>query len=418
MRAHKRSQRGFTLVELLVVIAIIGILIALLLPAVQAAREAANRNQCLSQVKQLTLAMLNYESSRKTFPLASTAPIHAQGNLQGTVIANTPVPQNAVLTPIGAGATAKASQQRDGYSWIVQVLPYMEEAPLYDRLQQGSARLQRAAFFNGNRQDGSPNNAINANSPFIWESQIEVLRCPSFPGDPTISGGPFGQGNLETANGGVATGNYIALAGTHYALSGGTTNANGVSPSGSWVATAQDTCNNRAYCGNGQIAFPGLVGGRITSKGNNFASMPDGSSKVAMIAESREEIFASWYSGFSAYGVGYLPNNQGNPLIQVPVGQANAGAWSVNAAVPEAQIALNRGTNRNTAEAINEMYMPGNQNPHGGDNRRWGPSSAHPEVTIHGYGDGHSEPIADSIDPNIYLWSITRNGREVAIGDQ
>ncbi|MEQ8848950.1 DUF1559 domain-containing protein [Botrimarina sp.] len=67
--AARRPQRaGFTLVELLVVIAIIGILVALLLPAVQAAREAARRNQCKNNLKQLALANLNYESTHKEFP--------------------------------------------------------------------------------------------------------------------------------------------------------------------------------------------------------------------------------------------------------------------------------------------------------------------------------------------------------------
>ena len=70
MRRHslRTSRFGFTLVELLVVIAIIAMLVTLLLPAVQAAREAARRTQCVNNVRQVTLALLNYESTMAHFP--------------------------------------------------------------------------------------------------------------------------------------------------------------------------------------------------------------------------------------------------------------------------------------------------------------------------------------------------------------
>src|SRR4051812_3839417 len=71
---HAKREAGFTLVELLVVIAIIGVLVALLLPAVQAAREAARRSECLNHIKQVMLGMQNHVSAKRVFPSGGIQP--------------------------------------------------------------------------------------------------------------------------------------------------------------------------------------------------------------------------------------------------------------------------------------------------------------------------------------------------------
>ena len=80
-----RRSTGFTLVELLVVIAIIGILVALLLPAIQAAREAARRSSCINNLRQMGLAMLNYESSYKVFPPSDVLVPNTNGGIADDV---------------------------------------------------------------------------------------------------------------------------------------------------------------------------------------------------------------------------------------------------------------------------------------------------------------------------------------------
>lgn len=134
-----RTARGFTLVELLVVIAIIGILVALLLPAVQAAREAARRSQCTNNLKQLGLAVLNHESTVGRFPR-----------------------NEQVVTRIAGGR----EERRDLASHLVMLSPYMEEANLYGKIDLDP----KARLVPGDQLvDGVP----------LRQLPLAPLRCPS-----------------------------------------------------------------------------------------------------------------------------------------------------------------------------------------------------------------------------------------------
>src|SRR5262245_7122754 len=107
MLGRSGSRRGFTLIELLVVIAIIGVLIALLLPAVQAAREAARRAQCTNNLKQMGLALANYETGNGSFPPGAIG--------------------------YGSGSNIDCNHPRN-HTMFALILPYMEMKPLYDAI--------------------------------------------------------------------------------------------------------------------------------------------------------------------------------------------------------------------------------------------------------------------------------------------
>lgn len=161
-----RSTKGFTLVELLVVIAIIGILIALLLPAVQAAREAARRMTCSNKIKQLALAMHTYHDAYKSLPSRCFG---------------IPGPGNA-LDAVG---------NRQRYSAWIAILPFMEQQALSDRIAAHPNIQPMDA--NNELWTGGPPSSWQDNP---WKARFGALTCPSDSygptmGDDTIKGSNY-----------------------------------------------------------------------------------------------------------------------------------------------------------------------------------------------------------------------------------
>jgi prepilin-type N-terminal cleavage/methylation domain-containing protein len=142
-----RRQTGFTLVELLVVIAIVGVLLGLLLPAVQAARASARRTQCCNNLRQLGVGALNYQAAQKEFP---------------------------------TGARLHKVDDLPGISWRVLILPYIEQAHLYDEI--------------------SPLPSGGASN---WDARTRLISGLACPDSPILS---FGATSLKPSS-------YVAVAG-------------------------------------------------------------------------------------------------------------------------------------------------------------------------------------------------------------
>jgi prepilin-type N-terminal cleavage/methylation domain-containing protein len=166
MKRHSRSPGGFTLVELLVVIAIIGILVALLLPAIQAAREASRRSSCSNNLKQIGVALHNYHDTHNTLP---------------------------------AGFIYRTPNGVADWGWAVSILPFTENNALYEDLNPGETRLTQYYFA------GAP-----AASQALLQTRIKTYRCPSDVTRPLNNLQSFGGTNHFN----LATANYVACAGT------------------------------------------------------------------------------------------------------------------------------------------------------------------------------------------------------------
>lgn len=245
-RELKTSKRyGFTLVELLVVIAIIGILVALLLPAVQAAREAARRAQCQNNLKNISLAVLNYESAFGELPLGM--------EVTGNNIHNS---------------------RTFGESWAILVLPFMEEQVLFDRFDL------EENFAGGELEDGD--SIANWRNVEARGTVLQTFLCPS----DALNNVLYEGGTTKLYGDNWARGNYGANTGLGL-IFGNPASTNPIYNTGPESAAWKDYRRRGVFGVNTQLKL-----GQIS----------DGTSKTIMLGELRSGINEFDHRGTWAFG--------------------------------------------------------------------------------------------------------------------
>jgi prepilin-type N-terminal cleavage/methylation domain-containing protein/prepilin-type processing-associated H-X9-DG protein len=373
-----RKCRGFTLIELLVVIAIIAVLIALLLPAVQAAREAARRIQCTNNMKQLALALHNYNSAVGSLPVG---------------IDNTS--QYAGQAPPGSLATWTA--------WSAQslLLPYVEQRPLYN-----------AANFNLNCCYTGLGNRANST---IFNTRIAAFLCPSdgLAGQQNINSyqGCIGDSTIQYPTGGTTTGVFqvydpttkscqsVTLAG----ITDGTSNT---------IAFGEglvgDYSKNSSFRGNGMSTPSDPSGGIVptTMPGNNAESNP------AAVLQALQGCNAFWQSPATRTCSGYTA------CCLAGVKQYDGQLWALgergytlfNAVVPPnskqypwRNCRLSVGGNCPSCAPEGSSFVNA--------------GSYHPGGANFAFADGSVRFIKDSVNMLTYESLGTRNGGEVISSD-
>ena len=264
-----RRRPGMTLVELLVVIAIIGLLISLLFPAVQAAREAGRRTSCANNMRQLGIAVLSYERSNGCFPPGATAD--------------------------GGCGNPSTIGTANGPNWAVLILPYIEMSPLYDASADAITAFVQKAMAN---PPGIGGGTLWVTSNKIVSQPIATYLCPSDLGN----GKPWSN---AAAPGGAsiswARGNYGANAGPAYY------DVTGILPPGTpdttltrsgagtaanpyvFVENLKVSSNSYGSPGPGNPFKPGWVMGVNSQIGSGH--LLDGASNTVLIGELRISAF-------------------------------------------------------------------------------------------------------------------------------
>lgn len=300
---HIKSRRGFTLIELLVVIAIIAVLIALLLPAVQQARESVRRTQCKNNLKQLGLALHNYHDSMSVLP---------------------------------PGHIGRCTTPRLNASGLTMLLPYFDQAPLYNSYNfNGSATTYVST--GGAAVTDDPTTNGNAK---VVKTIVQAFLCPSDSASPLIAatGANYGISATNTGNGGAKTNYDFITYGSAY-----------ISSCESWVLTSPSI--RRMFGDNSRCTL---------------TDVKDGTSNTIMMGETTRDVYNggtnAWgYRGWVMVGLDLAayPINQWTyftvPPIVNPAGKLASWAYTGSLHTGGAHFLLADGSVRFISENIDTV---------------------------------------------------------------
>jgi prepilin-type N-terminal cleavage/methylation domain-containing protein/prepilin-type processing-associated H-X9-DG protein len=418
MNLRRRHHRqGFTLIELLVVISIIGVLVGLLLPAVQSAREAGRRAQCQSNLHNTALAILGYVTSNNSFPPAGEFgedPVKTVFNDPTTSIIN-----NWISNPTAGAAGGGAPM----YSWVLPILPYMENQELFNQWTQFDGSGNPVAYTN-------TNNFVNgqASNFKIGNTSIGILKCPD-----DNSAQP-NEGNLSYAvNGGFALWHAVP-----YGWIGSATDGGATTTIIDWGGTGAlgTSAVQAAVCQKLGVFFLESTFGQITSTKPtwNIRSTPnamaDGASSTVMMGENT-------LTGFST-GTPYSGNVQTNwsapmPQFSMFIGSSNVCSATVPIAAGTSKLDCTAGGSLAAQQKLlaptNDVDGPTwvNANKTGTlENLGGGQSlsldggypflnSSHPSGSNVAFCDGAVRFITNNIDGTVYAKILTPAGSRLPI---